>query len=166
MVLSSRYMFVRAKSLQSCPTLCNAMDCSLPDSWLSNSPGKNTGVGCHALFQGIFPTLGANLVKQSLYQLSHQGILSSRCLRQFVKGEPLNQLSDGNQAWHRGMELTPILPMAHNLHPKPSLPDPSSSRLWASLPKDAISCVRRSASFPGSSWTGCLMSHLLYQLAS
>ena len=25
-----------------------------------NSPGKNTGVGCHALLQGIFPTQGAN----------------------------------------------------------------------------------------------------------
>ena len=25
-----------------------------------NSPGKNTGVGCHALFQGIFPTQGLN----------------------------------------------------------------------------------------------------------
>ena len=23
-----------------------------------NSPGKNTGVGCHALLQGIFPTQG------------------------------------------------------------------------------------------------------------
>src|SRR5574341_916161 len=27
-------------------------------SW--NSPGKNTGVGCHALLQGIFPTQGLN----------------------------------------------------------------------------------------------------------
>ena len=26
-----------------------------------NSPGKNTGVGCHALLQGIFPTQGRNL---------------------------------------------------------------------------------------------------------
>ena len=25
-----------------------------------NSPGKNTGVGCHALLQGIFPTHGSN----------------------------------------------------------------------------------------------------------
>ena len=25
-----------------------------------NSPGKNTGVGCHALLQGIFPTRGLN----------------------------------------------------------------------------------------------------------
>ena len=24
-------------------------------------PGKNTGVGCHALLQGIFPTQGSNL---------------------------------------------------------------------------------------------------------
>ena len=35
-----------------CPTLCNPMDCSLPDSSIhGNSPGKNTGVGCHALLQ-------------------------------------------------------------------------------------------------------------------
>ena len=26
-----------------------------------NSSGKNTGVGCHALLQGIFPTQGSNL---------------------------------------------------------------------------------------------------------
>ena len=26
-----------------------------------DSPGKNTGMGCHALFQGIFPTQGLNL---------------------------------------------------------------------------------------------------------
>ena len=26
-----------------------------------NSPGKNTGVGCHSLLQGIFPTQGLNL---------------------------------------------------------------------------------------------------------
>ena len=25
-----------------------------------NFPGKNTGVGCHFHFQGIFPTLGLN----------------------------------------------------------------------------------------------------------
>ena len=42
---------VPAKSHQSCPTLCNHMDCSLPRllcPW--DSPGMNTGVGCHALF--------------------------------------------------------------------------------------------------------------------
>ena len=38
------------------------MDCSLPGfsgSW--DSPDKNTGVGCHALFRQIFPTQGSNL---------------------------------------------------------------------------------------------------------
>ena len=44
-------------------------------SW--NSPGKNNGVGCHLLPQGIFPTQGLNLgllhCRQILYHLSHQG---------------------------------------------------------------------------------------------
>ena len=52
---------VRAKSLQSCPTLCNPMYCSLLGlSVHGDSAGKNTGVGCHARFQGIFPTQGSN----------------------------------------------------------------------------------------------------------
>ena len=33
-------------------------------SW--DFPGKNTGVGCHALLQGIFPTKGSNLRLQGL----------------------------------------------------------------------------------------------------
>ena len=37
--------------------LCNALDCGLPDSSVhGDSPDKNTGVGCHALLQEIFPT--------------------------------------------------------------------------------------------------------------
>ena len=32
---------------QSCPTLCDPMDCRPPGSSVhGNSPGKNTGVGC------------------------------------------------------------------------------------------------------------------------
>ena len=40
-----------AKSLQSCPTLCDPrrQPTSLPRPW--DSPGKNTGVGCHFLLQ-------------------------------------------------------------------------------------------------------------------
>ena len=42
-----------------------------------DSPGKNTGVGCHALLQRIFLTQGSNLgilhCRQILYCLSHQG---------------------------------------------------------------------------------------------
>ena len=42
---------------------CNPMDCSLARllcPW--NFPAKNTGVGCHFLLQGIFPTRGSNLL--------------------------------------------------------------------------------------------------------
>ena len=47
-------MLCYAKSLQSCPTLCDPIDGSPPGSsnpW--DSPGKNTGVGCHFLLQCI-----------------------------------------------------------------------------------------------------------------
>ena len=39
-----------AKSLQSCSTLCNPIDSSPPGS-TPDSPGKNTGVGCHFILQ-------------------------------------------------------------------------------------------------------------------
>ena len=40
-----------AKSLQSCPTLCDPIDSSPPGSRTWDSPGKNTGVGRHFLLQ-------------------------------------------------------------------------------------------------------------------
>ena len=44
---------------QSCPTFLDPVDCSQPDSSCPrDSPGKNTGVSCCALLQGIFPTQG------------------------------------------------------------------------------------------------------------
>ena len=47
---------------QSCPTLCDPMDCSPPDSSVrEDSPGKNTEVGCHVTFQGISVTKESNL---------------------------------------------------------------------------------------------------------
>ena len=43
------------------PPLCDPMDCSpLGSSVHGDSPGKNTGVGCQSLLQGIFPTQGLN----------------------------------------------------------------------------------------------------------
>ena len=61
-----------------CLTLCNPVDCSPPGSSVPrDSPGKDTGVGCHALLQGIFPTQGSNPgprhCRKILYCLSHQG---------------------------------------------------------------------------------------------
>ena len=63
--------------IQSCPTLYDAMDCSLPGSSVhGDSSGENTGVGCLALLQGNFPTQGLNtglLHYRQIHHLSHQG---------------------------------------------------------------------------------------------
>ena len=63
-----------SKSLQLCRlTVATRLLCA----W--DSPGKNTGVGCHALLQGIFPTQGSipGLLhcRWILHHLSHQGSL-------------------------------------------------------------------------------------------
>ena len=66
--------FLRLHGLQSIRLLC---------PW--DSPGKNPGVGCHSLLQGMFLTRGLNLgllpCRQILYRLSHQGSKSSVFLR-------------------------------------------------------------------------------------
>ena len=61
---------------QSYPTPRDPMDCNPPGfSVLGDSSGKNTGVGCLALLQGIFPTHGSNPgllhCRRILYQLSY-----------------------------------------------------------------------------------------------
>ena len=68
------------KVAQSCPTLCDPMDCKftrLLCPW--DSPGKSTGVGSHSLLQGIFSTRGLNPglshCQQILYHLSQQNPL-------------------------------------------------------------------------------------------
>ena len=63
---------------QSCLVLCDTMGYSPPGfSVHGDSPGKNTGVGCHSLLQGNFPSQGLNWgllhCRQILYHLSHQG---------------------------------------------------------------------------------------------
>ena len=56
------YLFYTcALLLQSCLTLCNPMDCSLPGSSIYGIlQARNSGVGCHFLLQGIIPTQGTN----------------------------------------------------------------------------------------------------------
>ena len=74
------------------------MGCSLPGSSVhGDSPGKNTGVGCHALLQGIFPTQGSNPSllrwRRILYHLSHQELHPRTCLFynwNFVWVDPLH----------------------------------------------------------------------------
>ena len=61
MIRMLNFMYVLCLVAQLCSNLCNTMDCSPPGSSVHwDSPGKNTGMGCHALLQGIFPTQGSN----------------------------------------------------------------------------------------------------------
>ena len=55
---ASLYAYCVLSCFTVCPTLCNPRDCRLICP--CDSPGKNTGVGSHALLQGIFPTWGLN----------------------------------------------------------------------------------------------------------
>ena len=71
----------RAQLLQSCLTLCDPMDYGpLGSSVHGDFPGKNTGVGWHALLQGIFLAQRSNPRLLCLLHwhvgsllLSHQG---------------------------------------------------------------------------------------------
>ena len=66
--------FAHAQLLQPCPTLCDPMYCSPAGSSVhGDSPGKNIGVGCRALFPdpGIKPVSPA--LQTNSLPLSHQG---------------------------------------------------------------------------------------------
>ena len=74
--MATLYVEVRKQSLVF--RLCDTMDSSPPGSFVhGDSPGKSTGVGCHFLLQGIFPTQGLNLCllhwQADSLPLSHQG---------------------------------------------------------------------------------------------
>ena len=77
-------MCMHIKSLQSCPTLSDPMNHSLPGSCPWDSLGKNTGVGCHMLLQGIFPTQGSNPHLLSLLHWQEGSLLLA------PPGKPLN----------------------------------------------------------------------------
>ena len=70
---------MRVLVAQSCPTLFDPMDCSLPDSLVHGILQTRILEGCRALLQGIFPTQGWNpgLLHrgQILYRLSYREIL-------------------------------------------------------------------------------------------
>ena len=83
------YLCVHAQLLQSCLTLCDPMD--QPESSVRGIfPDKNTGVGCHALLQGIFWTQELNLCllhllhgRQILYPLGATGKQSTHNYHNF-----------------------------------------------------------------------------------
>ena len=74
------------RGVQLCPTPCDPLDCSpLGSSVHEMFSGKNTGVDCHFLLQGIFPTQGSN---PCLLHLLHQRVDS---LPPVAPGRPMVQ---------------------------------------------------------------------------
>ena len=95
--------------IQSCLTLCDPMDYSPPGSFCPwDSSGKNTGVGCHSLLQGIFPTPGLNLSFPHCRHLS-QGSPPGKMVtaEHYTKHRVL--LSSGDS--HKGTGHTPWKPV-------------------------------------------------------
>ena len=92
---------------QSCPTLCDPVGCSPPTRPLCpwDSPGKNTGVGCHALLQGIFPTQGSN--PRVLHLLHCRQILYCLSCREALKTSSKTTLA--RQMWSKsaGIQMCP-----------------------------------------------------------
>ena len=77
-----------------CPTLWDPTDCSPPGSSVhEDSPGKNTGVGCYALLQGIFPTKGLNLHFLHLLHWQANSLLLSH------QGSPFRTVSFAKRKW-------------------------------------------------------------------
>ena len=94
---------VKVKSLSHVRLFADPMDCSLLGSSVR---GKNTGVGCHSLLQGIFLTQGLNLgllhCRQTLYHLSHQGLKQTRSPWWLSGKEPTGQCKGlGFDPWSR-----------------------------------------------------------------
>ena len=68
-----------------------------------DSPGKNTGVGCHALLQRIFLTPGSNL-----------GLLHCRLILSEPPGTPSQCLEACSKVWY-GSDLCPRAPLLRGL---------------------------------------------------
>ena len=93
----STKLCVCAKSLQSRPTLVTLCTTGPRLLCTCDSPGKNTGVGCHALLQGIFPIQEQN---SSLISPALAGgffffffLITSTTLEALYKAVQLNILS-------------------------------------------------------------------------
>ena len=56
---------------QSCPTLCSPIDSNLPGLCPWDSPGKNTGVGCHFLLQYIYVYTHIFIYTHNMYLYIH-----------------------------------------------------------------------------------------------
>ena len=123
---------------------------SLPGSSVHGDvPGKNTGVGCHFLLQGIVSTQESNLgllhCRQILYQLSYQGsppsslFLFRRCPQEALVPcwwkvrQTRKWVFDWAPEWPSGKLRWTLLPPPSPYHP--------SGLSQCTSPKHPVSCI-------------------------
>ena len=126
---------------QPCLTLFDPVNCSLPCSSVhGDSPGKESGEGCHFLLQGIFSTQGSNLgllhCAWILYHVSYQGSPQFSSVAQSCPTlcDPMNRSTPGLPVHHQLLEFTQthvhqvggaIQPSHPLSSPSPPVPNPS-----------------------------------------
>ena len=91
-MLKDKCECVNVKAAQSCPTLCNPMDCP------GNSLGQNTGVGSLSLLQGIFPAQESNpgLQTRDQTQVFHT---AGRCFTSWATREAHGIKTNSKRHW-------------------------------------------------------------------
>ena len=118
--LPCRHMCVHGymRLLQLCLTLqpCGFQPASLHCPW--DSPGTNTGVGCHALLQGIFLTQGSN---RSLLHLLHRQVGS---LPLVPPGNPQSSIQFSSVHFSRSFVSDSLRPH-ESQHARPPCPSPT-----------------------------------------
>ena len=141
---------------QSCLTLWSHGLQSIRLLWPWNSPGKNTGVGCHSLLQGIFLIQGLNLgllhCRQILYCLSHQGSPTVQSLLQLFKLVNLRSMYPASSILRHGNHnrVLPnfLLLLLHLTHPSDSLCGPE----WCAVPPVSRELSRSTSPFMSPFW--------------
>ena len=94
---------------------------------LCDFPGKSTGVGCHFLLQGIFPTQGSNPglphCRQMLYHLSHQGSNRNEISNMYIFkfASPLHTFSSPNTHMHTQAYLKHLQNKRDRSFPEPKV---------------------------------------------
>ena len=124
-----------------------------------NSPGKNTGVCCHALLQGIFPTQGSNLglllCRQILYRLSHQHSWRSPLTRprasQFSSVQSLSHVWLFGTPWIVGWVTSGQKTTKEGVPPHPSADNWIKALLSKALPTRARPSFSHYQSLPSGS---------------
>ena len=150
------------------------MDCSPPGSSVhEDSPGKNTGVGCHVVLQGVFPTQGLNPglphCRQILYQLSYQGsphkLFSSVTQSCLTLCDPMNRSTPGLPVHHQlpastqthahwiGDAIQPSHPLSS---PSPPPPNPSQHQdvfQWVNSSREVAKVLEFQLQHQSFQWT-------------